>query len=505
MAGIKLPKNITILLSIVASQAEFVYSFGYDISIMLLTATTTMKEDLKLTNNQLKHFVYDAKSILFLACVLSGFIADFVGRRPTLIVSGYISCLGFVLMASSHSYGLLIAGRLISLVGMGLGFPITYLYIGEIASPHHRGFLNTIPEWRKMVGAGIFPSLALALGLSYMPESPCWLIMRGRVKDAKAALRMTLKTDSEVRGRLSALRSAARVPATTADTVETVAVPPNAHLLSIWREVILPRSLTTTLAKAIMSILTLHLIQQSTGIDIMTTEAMEKFLVQLPSSAASLKFISSLAPVLCGRLLPTFLPLFLSDISKRDTFFVYSFIFTIISMVIVNISHAVGTYKWWVVVYFGSFSLGFGPITWIHTSEMLPYNVRAQVIGIVAMLNRLLSFGLSYFKPLIDHMTVKDFPPSPIPNPTPTKICTSLPKSIISRSTISNSPSPLLDLTQIYGFRFQSDHIHRRHRGLVAATTAAGVVQSSPSESSACSSSSRSDQNRARSTWRLDP
>ncbi|CAN0888687.1 Polyol transporter 5 [Linum grandiflorum] len=258
-----------------------------------------------------------------------------------------------------------------------------------------------------MVGAGIFPSLALALGLSYMPESPCWLIMRGRVKDAKAALRMTLKTDSEVRGRLSALRSAARVPATTADTVETVAVPPNAHLLSIWREVILPRSLTTTLAKAIMSILTLHLIQQSTGIDIMTTEAMEKFLVQLPSSAASLKFISSLAPVLCGRLLPTFLPLFLSDTSKRDTFFVYSFIFTIISMVTVNISHAVGTYKWWVVVYFGSFSLGFGPITWIHTSEMLPYNVRAQVIGIVAMLNRLLSFGLSYFKPLIDHITVK--------------------------------------------------------------------------------------------------
>ncbi|CAN0890972.1 Polyol transporter 5 [Linum grandiflorum] len=399
---------------------------------MLLNATTTMDEDLKLTNNQLKHFISDAKWMFFLACVLSGFIADFVGRRTTLIVSGYISCLGFVLMASSHSYGLLISGRLISLAGIGMGFPITYLYIGEIASPHHRGFLNTIPEmfsvlglwlavlvrvavsgltgslqWRRMVGAGVFPSLALALGLSYMPESPCWLIMRGRIADAKAALRMTLKTDSEVRGRLSALRSAARVPATTADTAVTVAVPPNAHLLSIWREVILPRSLTTTLAKAILSILTLHSIQQSTGIDLITTEAMDKFLVQFPSFAACLGFLSALAPFFCGRFLPTLLPLLFSDVSKRDTFFVSSFIFTIISMVIVNIPHAAGTYKWWVVVYFGAFSLGFGPITWIHTSEMLPYKVRAQVIGIVVMLNRLMSFGLNYFKPLIDHMTMK--------------------------------------------------------------------------------------------------
>ncbi|CAN0890898.1 Polyol transporter 5 [Linum grandiflorum] len=409
---------------------------------MLLTATTTMGEDLKLTNTQLQHFIHDAKWILFLACVLSGFIADFVGRRATLIVSGYISCLGFVLMASSHSYGLLISGRLISLAGMGLGFPVAYLYIGEIASPAHRGFLNTIPEmfsvlglwlavlvrvavsglsaslqWRRMVGAGVFPSLTLALGQSYMPESPCWFIMRGRVKDAKAALRMTLKTDTEVSGRLSELRTAAGVPATTEDTVQRVHVPPNAHVLSIWREVIRPRSMVTTLARSIISVLTLHLIQQSTGIDLITTEAMYKFMVPYPSSSASKEFIAALAPFLCARLLPIFVPLFLSDITKRSTLLVFSFFFTIMSMLIVNVTLVLSIHddvdamdltptlaanKWCIVVFLGSFSIGLGPVTWLHTSEVLPYKVRAQVIGIVVMLNRLMSFGLGCLKPQLD-------------------------------------------------------------------------------------------------------
>ncbi|CAN0890897.1 Polyol transporter 5 [Linum grandiflorum] len=439
-----LPKNFTILLSLVASHAMLVYSFGYDFSIMLLESTTTMDEDLKLTSNQNDHFMNDAKWIFFLACVLSGFIADFAGRRTTLFASGYISCLGFTLMAITHSYGLLISGRLISLAGMGLGFPITHLYIGEIASPDHRGFLNTIPEmfsifglwfavivriavsglstslqWRGMVGAGVFPSLTLVLGMAYMPESPCWFIMRGRVADAKAALRMTLKTDTEVSGRLSELRSAAQVPVTTADTVERVHVPPNVHVLSIWREVIRPRSMVTTLARTIISVLTLHLIQQSTGIDVITTEAMYKFMVPFPSSATSLEFITALAPFLCGRLCPLFLPLILSDVTKRRTWLVYSFAFTILSMLIVNVTLVLSAHddvdamdltptlaanKWCIVAFLGSFSIGLGPITGVHTSEVLPYKVRAQVIGIVAMLNRLMSFGLSYLKPLLDHV-----------------------------------------------------------------------------------------------------
>ncbi|CAN0871351.1 Polyol transporter 5 [Linum grandiflorum] len=438
-----LPKNFTILLSLVASQAVVVYSFGYEFSINLLNATTTMEEELKLTENELDHFINDAKWIFFLACVLSGFIADFVGRRTTLIVSGYISFLGFILMASSHSYGLLIAGRMISLASMGLGFPVTYLYIGEIASPDYRGLLNTIPEmfsvlglwlavlvrvavsglpaslqWRRMVGAGALPSLLLMLGMPYMPESPCWLMMRGRVADAKSALRMTLKTDTEVSGRLSELRTAAGVPATTADTVERVRVPPNVHVLSIWREVIRPRSMVTTLSRSIISVLTLHLIQQSTAVDLITSEAMEKFMVQLPSSTASLDFILAMAPFLCGRLLPIFVPLFLSDVTKRKTLLVFSFALTILSMLIVNVTLVLSigddvdvidltptleANKWCIVVFLGSFSIGLGPITWVHTSEVLPYKVRAQVIGIVTMLNRLMSFGLGYLKPLLDH------------------------------------------------------------------------------------------------------
>ncbi|CAN0907375.1 Polyol transporter 5 [Linum grandiflorum] len=436
------PNNFTVCLSIIASQSTLLFGFAYDTCIILLTATTAMVEDLKLTEHQLDHFRDDAKWALFLACAVSGFSADFIGRRSTLVVSGYLSCLGFLFMASAPSYGLLITGRVISLAGIGFGISVTPLYIGEIASPLHRGFLNTIPDilsilglwlaaviraalghfspslqWRILVGVGIIPSLILATGIRFMPESPCWSIMRGRIADTKATLRRTLKTTSEVDARLSALRTAARVPSTASENDEVVEVPPNRHILAIWREVIRPRSFVTTLVKNIISIFTIHFLQQATGIDLLTKEAIGKFGFELPNSTTSFKFGWGLTPILCGKFFPIFFPLFFSDVLKRKTILAISLTLTGISLVIINVSLFATRHEnfyamtltaerrmnlWTTVVFFGSFCTGLGPITWVHTSEVLPFKVRAQVIGIVVMLNRMMSFDLSFLKPLMD-------------------------------------------------------------------------------------------------------
>ena len=103
-----------------------------EISILFLEATTAMGEELKLTEHEVANFVNDSRWSLIIACALSGYVADLIGRRTTIIISGYVSCLGFMLMASSRSFGMLIAGRVISLAGMGLGLPVTPLYIGEV-------------------------------------------------------------------------------------------------------------------------------------------------------------------------------------------------------------------------------------------------------------------------------------------------------------------------------------------------------------------------------------
>ncbi|CAL1385965.1 unnamed protein product [Linum trigynum] len=55
--------------------------------------------------------------------------------------------------------------------------------------------------------------------------------------------------------------------------------------------------------------------------------------------------------------------------------------------------------KWVVAAFYASFSVGLGPLTMVHSTEALPFKVRAQVVGIVVMVNKLLSFALYYLKP----------------------------------------------------------------------------------------------------------
>ncbi|CAL1385967.1 unnamed protein product [Linum trigynum] len=57
--------------------------------------------------------------------------------------------------------------------------------------------------------------------------------------------------------------------------------------------------------------------------------------------------------------------------------------------------------KWAVAAFYVSFSVGLGPLTMVHSTEALPFKVRAQVVGIVVMVNKLLSFALYYLNKLL--------------------------------------------------------------------------------------------------------
>ncbi|CAL1368443.1 unnamed protein product [Linum trigynum] len=253
--------TIILCLCIIVSQATLLFSFGYETCMQLLSTATTMEHDLNMTAEQLQHFLQDTKYTFFLTCLLSGFSADYLGRRSTLMISGALSSFGFLIMSLAVSYGVLMMGRVISLAGLGLGFPVAPLYIGEIAPPSRRGLLNTIPEvfwslavwltvitraavrdlpassqWRVLLSVGAVPSLILGVGMVFMPESPCcWLIRHARVADAKTALGRILETSDEVEERLSTLREAARIPPTMGD-VNFKAVPEDIQFLGIWHD-----------------------------------------------------------------------------------------------------------------------------------------------------------------------------------------------------------------------------------------------------------------------------
>lgn len=75
----------------------------------------------------------------FIGAVLSGDIADFIGRRTTIILGCFIFSVGVILQVAASAYGLLVAGRLIAGFGIGFVSAIIILYMSEIAPKKVRG------------------------------------------------------------------------------------------------------------------------------------------------------------------------------------------------------------------------------------------------------------------------------------------------------------------------------------------------------------------------------
>lgn len=159
----------------------------------------------------------------------SGAIADWLGRRPLLIISSvfyFIS--GLVMFWSPNVYVLLLA-RLLDGFGIGLAVTLVPIYISETAPPEIRGLLNTLPQftgslgmfasycmvfgmsltsspsWRLMLGVLSIPSIIyFALAVLYLPESPRWLVSKGRMLEAKKVLQR-LRGREDVAGEMALL------------------------------------------------------------------------------------------------------------------------------------------------------------------------------------------------------------------------------------------------------------------------------------------------------------
>ncbi|KAK6939186.1 Major facilitator, sugar transporter-like [Dillenia turbinata] len=143
----------------------------------------------------------------------SGAISDWVGRRPMLIISSILYFIsGLIMLWSPNVYVLLLA-RLLDGFGIGLAVTLVPVYISETAPSEIRGLLNTLPQfsgsfgmflsycmifglsleespsWRIMLGVLFIPSLIyFAFAVFYLPESPRWLVSKGKMLEAKKVL-----------------------------------------------------------------------------------------------------------------------------------------------------------------------------------------------------------------------------------------------------------------------------------------------------------------------------
>ncbi|GAA5885092.1 hypothetical protein JCM16303_006399 [Sporobolomyces ruberrimus] len=150
-----------------------------------------------------------------LAGFTSGLLADVIGRKLVIGLADAIFIVGAVMQAvafGTNAYWIMAIGRLI--IGFGVGFAslVVPLYIGELAPTSLRGrlvtlnvvaitfgqvvayclnlaFQNVPHGWRYMVGLGAVPPM-LQLGLlSYLPESPRYLLRRDKLAETVDILR----------------------------------------------------------------------------------------------------------------------------------------------------------------------------------------------------------------------------------------------------------------------------------------------------------------------------
>ncbi|KAH6797017.1 tonoplast monosaccharide transporter2 [Perilla frutescens var. hirtella] len=159
----------------------------------------------------------------------SGPVSDWLGRRPMLIISSVLYFLsGLVMLWAPNVYMLLLA-RLLDGFGIGLAVTLVPVYISETAPPEIRGLLNTLPQftgsagmflsycmvfgmslkeapsWRLMLGVLSIPSIIyFVLAAFYLPESPRWLVSKGKMKEAKKVLQK-IRGREDVSGEMALL------------------------------------------------------------------------------------------------------------------------------------------------------------------------------------------------------------------------------------------------------------------------------------------------------------
>ncbi|KQJ81720.1 sugar transporter ERD6-like 5 [Brachypodium distachyon] len=336
-----------------------------------------------------------------LGAILSGTIADRVGRRFAMAISDVFCIIGYLFIIFSKNVLWLDLGRLSIGCGIGLLSYVVPVYISEITPKNLRGrfaagnqlliccgaslayALGTFMTWRTLAIVGVTPCILQLIGLLVIPESPRWLARtRDQVVFEKAL--------QKLRGKGTDISEEA---AEIKDFTEKLQLLPRSKMLDLFQK---------DYMHAVTVGVGLMVFQQFGGVNAICFYSSEIFV-----SAGFSSGNTGMLAMVVVQIPMTALGTLLLDKAGRRPLLMASAAGTCLGCLLVGLSFLSKEYHWakdlnvvlalaGILVFTGSFSLGMGGIPWVIMSEIFPIHMKGSAGSLVTLVNWLGSWIISY-------------------------------------------------------------------------------------------------------------
>jgi sugar porter (SP) family MFS transporter len=341
----------------------------------------------------------------------AGRLSDRFGRRSVLLITAVLFLASSFAAALSTRFAVFVAARICGGLAVGAAILTAPVYIAEIAPARSRGSLVSLNQlmivigisisffsnyfllslgadsWRWMLGVQAVPAGLYFLLLTLVPESPRWLLSKGREDSARAAL-------SAVQGSAAADRE-----------LEII----QASFIKESRHFGVRVLLTGRLKRVMVFGLGIAFFQQATGIN-----AIFYYLPTIFASSGGELSTSFAQSVLVGlvNVGMTFVAIWLIDRLGRKPLLIMGLIGMTLSLLTISwafhaahaspeagsVSHA-NLVLIAIITYVASFAISLGPVMWVLLSEIFPNEERASAISIVGFWNSLVSASITLLFP----------------------------------------------------------------------------------------------------------
>lgn len=367
-----------------------------------------------------------ANSCALIGClvgtIIAGSFADRYGRRRVLLISAVLFAVSSIFTGWAHSFTSFILWRILGGTAIGLSSNISPLYIAEISPAAIRGRLVSLNQfaivigillaqvvnwciarpvatglsaavlfhtwnvqlgWRWMFIAVAIPAFIFTVTSFFIPESPRWLLTRGRDREAYRVLRQ-IGGETHASAEIASIRNSLAAEA----SVDS----------SSWREMFRPN-----LRRILLIGIALAVLQQWTGINILFNYAAEVY-----RSAGYGTNDIFLNIVITGaiNLVFTILAMLLVDRIGRRPLMIGGCIGIGVSHLLCAWAYHAGWPASAVLVLtlsaIACYALTLAPVTWVLISEIFPNRVRSHGVSVAVSALWIASFLLTYSFPFLD-------------------------------------------------------------------------------------------------------